>query len=240
MKTTDAQLTDAMICRIVDAHSYGVDFASAVDAARVPEHLAAEAKEFWNTLDGTALFAESLLPRPDIIARILEADVAAVPERAIPLTRLAARPSPYVKYLAALSVPMAILVLIIGVSLRPKSSPNDEAPTPAAFSAVPEVQPAAAPVQRAAPLAKIAPEVAAKRSFAPAAKSIVSAKIAAAKKDPKRLFAMLSNAGTQETKPDTVIDDAYDARLQDLSAKVIAPDPSSVIVTNPQNNATLQ
>jgi hypothetical protein len=232
------QLDDAMICRLVDAHSDGVDFSHAIDLAHIPEMLAPSAKEYWDTLDGTALFSNSIIPRADIIDRIFARAGSPVAERSF----LSSRPSPYMKYVMAFAVPMAVLVLMIGVSLRPEQGPiaptasDDGQLTMATFSA--ELAPTeSAPVKTmaartAAPLAAPAPS--AKRVAATMAVSVVPAAVQPVPKDdPRQLFAMISSAGDREARSEATIDETYDAQLAALNEVVINTD-------NTQNNAPLQ
>jgi hypothetical protein len=64
-------------------------------------------------------------------------------------------------------------------------------------------------------------------SLAPSAKRAMMPMMATAevpKDDPRQLFAMLSDAGSQEAVSETDIDDEYDARLSELDAKVMSTD----------------
>jgi hypothetical protein len=234
MTMNNLQFDDAMICRLVDAHSEGVDFSHAIDLAHIPEIFAPAAKEFWDTLDGTALFRNSLTPRNDIIDRIFARVDSPVREHAI----ASLRPSPYMKYVMAFAVPMAVLVLVVGVSLRPVQGPvaqnADDAPLAVStFSIIPDTS---IPTPNTAlPLAKSAPALAsAALRAAPVAKSVVPAAVKPVpKNDPRQLFAMLKSAGEREARSEATIDEAYDAQLTALNDTVVTP-------VNPQNNAPLQ
>ncbi len=232
MTMNNLQLDDAMICRLVDAHSDGVDFSHAIDLAHIPEMLAPSAKEYWDTLDGTALFRNSIVPRIDIIDRIFARAGSPVAER----SALTSRPSPYMKYVMAFAVPVAVLVLMVGVSLRPTPSPivpgTDD--TPLAMQTL-TVSPAAS-TETPTLMAKSAPTAApsAMRVASAMAKPVVPAAVKAVpKNDPRQLFAMLSGAGAREARSEATIDEAYDAQLTALNATVVNPD-------NTQNNAPLQ
>ena len=236
MTMNNLQLDDAMICRLVDAHSEGVDFPHAIDLAHIPEMLAPSAKEYWDTLDGTALFRSSIVPRTDIIDRVFARAGSPVPERGT-----LSRPSPYMKYVMAFAVPMAVLVLMVGVSLRPEQGPTSQTDevTPlavapfAATSPAPEAAPVSAMMAKSAPVA--APTaMAAKRVAATMAVSVVPPAVKPVPKDdPRQLFAMISSAGDREARSEASIDEAYDAQLSALSDVVVNPD-------NTQNNAPLQ
>jgi hypothetical protein len=226
------QLDDAMICRLVDAHSDGVDFSHALDIAHIPEMLAPSAKEYWDTLDGTALFSNSIVPRADIIDRIFARAGSPVAER----DALSARPSPYMKYVMAFAVPLAVLVLVVGVALRPEQesplSPSDASLAMQTSSASPD-----APVAAQALMAKSAPAdtTAPKRAAAMMAKSVVPPAVKPVPKDdPRQLFAMLSSAGEREARSEATIDETYDAQLNALNAAVVSTN------NNTQANAPLQ
>ncbi|HXK38121.1 MAG TPA: hypothetical protein VJ579_03580 [Candidatus Paceibacterota bacterium] len=230
------QLDDAMICRLVDAHSDGVDFPHAIDLAHIPEMLAPSAKEYWDTLDGTALFSSSILPRADIIDRVFARAGSPVSERSF----LSVRPSPYMKYVMAFAVPMAVLVLMVGVSLRPEQGPiaptlPDGQLTMATFSnetSALDQAPVSAMAAKTAPVAAPAPS--AKRVAATMAVSVVPAAIQPVPKDdPRQLFAMISSAGDREARSEATIDETYDAQLAALNEVVINTD-------NTQNDAPLQ
>lgn len=228
MTMNNLQLDDAMICRLVDAHSDGVDFSHAINLAHIPEMLAPSAKEYWDTLDGTALFRSSIVPRADIIDRIFVQANSPVAER----SAIFARPSPYMKYVMAFAVPMAVLVLMVGVSLRPT---DDNPIAPATGDAVATLEAPAAPVATTM-LAKSASTEPAPTALRAAAKtrSIVPAAVKPVPKDdPRQLFAMLSSAGEREARSEATIDETYDAQLAALNAVAVNPD-------NLQNNAPLQ
>lgn len=230
MTMNNLQLDDAMICRLVDAHSDGVDFSHAIDLAHIPEMLAPSAKEYWDTLDGTALFRNSIAPRIDIIDRIFARTGSPVAER----SALAVRPSPYMKYVMAFAVPVAVLVLMVGVSLRPTPSPivpgTNDAPLAMQTLSVSPAVSAETPTL----VAKSAPTAPKMRVASAMAAPIVPAAVKAVpKNDPRQLFAMLSGAGAREARSEATIDEAYDAQLTALNATVVNPD-------NTQNNAPLQ
>lgn len=224
MKNNFGQLEDTVILSLADAHDDGMDFSDACFSAHVPEGLESEAREFWFTLSSQATFADSLCPRKDIIDQIfLNADIFKTGEILRP-----ASPSPYMKYVMAFAAPLALAVLVIGVAFR--TTDKTISPLAAVQELSVNANPVAFSVEGDAPLSAH-PQPAARNTAAPAlllAKTVSAPSSAASiatktvsKKDPKQLFAMLQDAGVQEAQPDTQVDDAYDARLSALDAKVI-------------------
>ncbi len=230
MTMNNLQLDDAMICRLVDAHSDGVDFSHAIDLAHIPEMLAPSAKEYWDTLDGTALFRTSITPRSTIIDDIFMRAGSPVAER-----NVLSRPSPYMKYVMAFAAPVAILVFMVGVWIRPDRQieiPGADDQTLAMQSAPVSTFSANAPMAKTMATENTTAAPAALRAAAPVAKSVVPPAVKPVPKDdPRQLFAMLTSAGEREARSEATIDATYDAQLAALNAQVVNTNNTQTNVT---------
>lgn len=218
MKEINSQLTDAMIIALADSYDMGVNFSDSVNNAKIPEVAIVEANEYWQLLSAQGDFCAHILPPTTIVDSLFSRMETFSPE----IVSKEPTPSPYMKYVMFFAAPLSIIVMILGISFRgqpridvtktidinPALSSNTVAPTADTVNKPTSVSPK--PQIMAARMAKVTPTQ----------EEII-------KSDPKQLFAMLSDAGSQESQSDTIIDDAYDAQLTELDSKVIGPDNTS-------------
>lgn len=220
MKEINSQLSDAMIIALADAHDTGVNFSDATVLAKIPEIAIVEANEYWQFMSMQKEVSSNLFPEINIVDSLCAKMDTFVPE----IKAKENTPSPYMKYVMVFAAPLSILVMIIGVSMRQSPTGSDIALNPEINSVV-SARMAAAPsdsvVEQQTPAITKPQMMVAKMSKSVATQEEIS------KGDPKQLFAMLSDAGSQEALSETVIDEEYDAQISELDAKVIGTDNSS-------------
>lgn len=217
MKEINSQLTDAMIIALADSYNMGVNFSDSVEIAKIGEGAIVEANEYWSLLSKQEDFITQILPETSIVDSLFSQMNTFVPEAVVKEST----PSPYMKYVMVFAAPLSILVMILGISFRQQPTPQN--------NTLAEIKPlVASNIAVPTPETSITTTASSKTNVMVARMSkTVATPEDISKSDPKKLFAMLSEAGSQEAQPETIIDEAYEAQLTELDSKVIGTDNST-------------